>query len=156
MATEVVGVYEEGPPGGGLARMARFKLIIVDDDPTYALAARAWLAARGHECVVQPSPFGIAAVVRRERPDVVLLDLEMPGMDGERLIELLGRLPELGLQGVILHSSRTVDELERLAAAKRVLGAVPKGGIGAAFVDAVERLVEQRRASGGSGVSGDG
>jgi two-component system, sensor histidine kinase and response regulator len=58
------------------------RILIVDDDPRNLLALEAWLATLGHE-VIQALG-GAEAIERFEAnpPDLMLLDLVMPGIDG--------------------------------------------------------------------------
>lgn len=58
------------------------KILVVDDEPKLAAIARDYLVAAGFEVVVAPDgPQGLASA-RRERPDLIVLDLMLPGMDG--------------------------------------------------------------------------
>ena len=64
-------------------------VLVVDDDPSVRALLREVLELEGH--VVQVAPDGYAALraVAAERPDCVVLDVVMPGMDGH---EVLARL----------------------------------------------------------------
>jgi DNA-binding response OmpR family regulator len=58
------------------------KVLVVDDEPKLAAIARDYLVAAGFVVIVAPDgPQGLA-LTRRERPDLVVLDLMLPGMDG--------------------------------------------------------------------------
>jgi len=67
------------------------KVLIIDDEAPLRLLCRVNLEAEGMEVVEAPDgPTGLE-VVERERPDAILLDVRMPGLDGwsvaERLLE---------------------------------------------------------------------
>ena len=67
------------------------KVLIIDDEAPIRLLCRVNLEAEGMEVVEAPDgPTGLE-VVERERPDAILLDVRMPGLDGwsvaERLLE---------------------------------------------------------------------
>ena len=67
------------------------KVLIIDDEAPIRLLCRVNLEAEGMEVVEAPDgPTGLE-VVERERPDAILLDVMMPGLDGwsvaERLLE---------------------------------------------------------------------
>jgi CheY-like chemotaxis protein len=68
-------------------------VLVVDDEPEIAASMRDLLRRYGY--VVRTAPDGPAAVAAAtaDRPDVVLLDLAMPGMDGWQLAENLRELP---------------------------------------------------------------
>jgi DNA-binding NtrC family response regulator len=65
------------------------RVLIIDDDPSYAGMAAEWLRQERHEVTVENSPEGGLARAIEEPFDVVLLDLKMPGMDGMDLIRKL-------------------------------------------------------------------
>jgi RNA polymerase sigma factor (sigma-70 family) len=71
-------------------------VVVVDDEPMVCAHLRTILSAAGDLGVVDEAHDGAAGVeaVRRSRPDVVLMDLRMPGVDGLTAIERIGRLPD--------------------------------------------------------------
>jgi DNA-binding NarL/FixJ family response regulator len=73
----------------------RIRIVVVDDEPMVCAHLRTILGAAGDLEVVDEAYDGAAAVesVVRHRPDVVLMDLRMPGVDGLTAIERIGELP---------------------------------------------------------------
>jgi DNA-binding NarL/FixJ family response regulator len=71
------------------------RVLVVDDEPMVCAHLRTILTSAGDIDVLDPAHDGAAAVeaVVRHRPDVVLMDLRMPGVDGLTAIERIGRLP---------------------------------------------------------------
>ncbi|WP_193597664.1 response regulator [Microbacterium sp. YJN-G] len=65
------------------------KLLIADDDPQLVRALRITLAAHGYEVI--PASDGAEAITlaAREHPDIILLDLGMPQLDGMQVIHAL-------------------------------------------------------------------
>ena len=63
--------------------MTRYRILVVDDEPLARQRLQRLLAASA-DCDVIVAPNGAAALdaVRRERPDIVFLDVQMPEMDG--------------------------------------------------------------------------
>jgi two-component system cell cycle response regulator len=59
----------------------RNKLLIVDDDNAVIDYLRAKLSS-SYDIVSTTAPESVLAVVRKERPDLILCDVDMPGMDG--------------------------------------------------------------------------
>jgi len=85
-------------PGGTRLRYRRAvtHVLVVDDDPTVSDVVRRYLEQDG--CRVRLAGDGLAALaaVEAERPDLVVLDLMMPGLDGlEVCRRLRHRLPDL-------------------------------------------------------------
>ncbi|RKT56059.1 response regulator [Saccharothrix australiensis] len=71
------------------------RVVIVDDHPVVRDGLRGMLAAAGDIDVVGEAADGAEAesVVRARNPDVVLMDLRMPGVDGVTAIGRLGDVP---------------------------------------------------------------
>ena len=78
------------------------KVLVVDDEPDIRNLARHLLTAAGHE--VRLASDGAEALVKvdKERPDVMLLDVSMPVMDGFQVLENLRANPETAEIPVVL------------------------------------------------------
>jgi DNA-binding NarL/FixJ family response regulator len=72
------------------------RVVVVDDEPMVCAHLRTILGAADDLQVVGEAHDGAAAVeaVMRSRPDVVLMDLRMPGVDGLTAIERIGKLAD--------------------------------------------------------------
>ena len=65
------------------------RVLVVDDEPPIRLLCRVNLEAEGMQVLeASDGPQGVE-VARAERPDVILLDVMMPGLDGWRVAEEL-------------------------------------------------------------------
>ena len=62
------------------------KVLVVDDEPSILRALRINLTARGYDVSTAGDGTSGLAAVARERPDVVILDLGLPDMDGTEVI----------------------------------------------------------------------
>ncbi len=58
------------------------KVLIVDDSPTETFKLREMLEKQGHEVLEAANGADGVAVTRAEQPDVVLMDVVMPGLNG--------------------------------------------------------------------------
>ncbi|WP_203580933.1 response regulator [Microbacterium hibisci] len=65
------------------------KVLIADDDPQLVRALRITLAAHGYDVVAAPDGPAAIALAAKEHPDVVMLDLGMPRLDGVQVIQAL-------------------------------------------------------------------
>ena len=88
----------QGLPARGLGSLAAVshRVLVVDDDPTVSDVVRRYLEQDG--CRVQLVGDGLAALaaVAAEIPDLVVLDLMMPGIDGLEVCRRLRRqIPQL-------------------------------------------------------------
>ena len=98
--------------------MARPRLLLVDDEPTLAdFLARA-AAECGFDAEVTGDDRGFRDSFLRDRPEIVALDLGMPGMDG---VELLRFLAEQDYSSPVLivsgHDRRVLESAFRLGEA---------------------------------------
>lgn len=87
--------------------MSGHKILVVDDEPDVVRMLQVVLGKRGHTVIAAPS--GIEGLVKAqaERPDLVLLDIMMEGMDGWEVLKLL-RLEEATRSiPVVMLSART-------------------------------------------------
>ena len=68
---------------------AEFKLLVVDDVQTNVLLLKALLGKEGYGILVANNGQEALEVIRNENPDLILLDVMMPGMDGFEVGERL-------------------------------------------------------------------
>jgi CheY-like chemotaxis protein len=80
------GTFEPSSPDLH-ARMLH--VLIVEDNFDQAETLRIFLSGKGHTLEIAPSGPAALEAARRKRPDIVLLDLGLPGLDG---IEVAKRL----------------------------------------------------------------
>jgi DNA-binding response OmpR family regulator len=86
------------------------RILVVDDEPKIRMTVRGYLEADGFEVLeAGDGPSGLAAVAR-ERPDLVVLDVMLPGLDG---FEVLRRIRVTSQVPVILLTART-EEVDRV------------------------------------------
>jgi two-component system CheB/CheR fusion protein len=72
----------------------RLRVLVIEDNQDAAGALQIWLEVAGHEVVVAHSgPEGVRAAAD-SRPDIILCDLELPGMDGYQVARELRRRPD--------------------------------------------------------------
>ena len=71
------GEAEEAEEAGG-----KLKILLVEDNPVNVKVASLHLTQMGHDLVAAPDGAEALKLLSRERFDAVLMDLEMPGMDG--------------------------------------------------------------------------
>ena len=65
--------------------MARKKLLIVDDEPDAAIILAKNLKARGYEVYTASNGLDAIAMAKTNGPDLIILDILMPGMDGTEI-----------------------------------------------------------------------
>ncbi len=58
------------------------KVLIVEDNPANMSLAKFLVQAAGHVAIGATDAEGGLTLARREQPDLILLDIQLPGMDG--------------------------------------------------------------------------
>jgi DNA-binding response OmpR family regulator len=83
--------------------MLKPRLLVIDDEPALAEFVAAVASECGFDPILTQDYEAFHAAVRNERPDMVALDLGMPGMDGVELLRFLAeedsRAPVLIISG---------------------------------------------------------
>lgn len=89
-----------------------YKVLVVDDEPDLIGTVRAYLQESGFEVMMASNGRDALFIARQERPDLVVMDLMMPEMDGweaSRLIRHESKVP------IIMLTAR-VDDVDKIAA----------------------------------------
>jgi CheY-like chemotaxis protein len=104
-----------GAVGGPVARVAPARILVVEDNPLNRLLVHDLLELRGH-AVVEAATVGEAcALLERERLDLLLLDVQIPGGGGEAVIrEVRARADLVDLPIVAVTSLAMPGDRERL------------------------------------------
>jgi DNA-binding response OmpR family regulator len=89
------------------------RILVIDDAPDLALIMRMQLERSGHEVITAENGRRGLRRFFEERPDLVILDLRMPELNGWETLE---RLRDLSAVPVLINSGQTPtpEELERL------------------------------------------
>ncbi|MHB0868750.1 MAG: response regulator transcription factor [Chloroflexota bacterium] len=86
--------------------MRKPTVLVVDDEPRILRFVRAELESAGFRVLTAPEGFAALGILENEPPDLVVLDVIMPGMDGFQLLE---RIRERSSLPVILLTARGSD-----------------------------------------------
>jgi CheY-like chemotaxis protein len=85
-------------------------VLIVEDNESNVALIRAMLLARGYEVRVARDGASAIESVQQRPPDVVLLDVMMPGMDGMQVLDRLKLDPKTTAIPVIMVTGKTEDK----------------------------------------------
>lgn len=107
----------------------RRKILIIDDDLAHLDSTRGILESEGYDVVTHHNPFGATNAVRDHRPDLVLLDVNMPGLSGEQLIRVFGSNVSTRNARVVFYSSNDEDSLRASVEKHGVHGYICKGDL---------------------------
>jgi PAS domain S-box-containing protein len=87
--------------------------LVVDDDPDILVLMRDLLEEEGFQVREADNARAALAALAEERPDVMVLDLMMPGMDGFALIDEVRQQPPFADLPILVVTGKELDEQER-------------------------------------------
>ncbi len=90
--------------------MSKNRILVVDDEPGIVDIARANLEGQGYTVIGAYDGEEALELIREERPDLVILDILMPEMDGWDVLERIESDPDLSGIPVIMLTARVSDE----------------------------------------------
>lgn len=88
-------------------------ILVVDDDPQIARLVRSYLEQEGYETALLHDGPSVLPSVRHRRPDLIVLDLMLPGMDGLSITRSLRSDPVLAGIPILMLTAR-VDDIDRI------------------------------------------
>jgi CheY-like chemotaxis protein len=116
-------------------------VLIIDDDEVYGELTLERFETTRWQAQFHKGPFGTMNVIRALSPRLVIMDVNMPGLDGTRITDLLRKTPGLGNVRILLHSSLDQRELSALAQLHQVDAVLPKSSSRETFLAQVEQLL---------------
>ncbi|MBI5595389.1 MAG: response regulator [Elusimicrobia bacterium] len=119
------------------------KILVVDDDPTVVDILKEHLKLRGHDILTASNGEAAVETARSERPDVVLLDFEMPGMAGEGAFERFRAHPAMAEIPVVFLSSLPLNRQVGRVPVARDVRFLRKPVTAAALFEAIDGLLER-------------
>ncbi|WP_052736402.1 response regulator [Aquincola tertiaricarbonis] len=96
------------------------RVLVVDDDPKAVTLVSTHLEAAGFRPVCAFSGEEALAIVRRQRPDLIILDLMMPRMTGFDVLDALARQPETAGIAILVLTAKLVTDEDRAVLRGRV------------------------------------
>ena len=129
-------------PGNG-----KGKILVIDDSETALAIARRTLEAAGYAVLTANSALRLPAIVHSERPDLILLDVEMPALRGDQVLELTKLFDFLQRSPIVLHSSKSEEELQELVRRSGASGYIKKTSDSLNFVSQVDEWIRNGKKS---------
>jgi CheY-like chemotaxis protein len=108
-------------------------VIVAEDSPTQALNLEDLLGNAGMRVIWAKNGLECMQWVEQVQPDLILLDLEMPEMNGIQTCEALKKLPATANVPIIIFTKHEDPELARLSFQTGAIDYIPKD----AFANAV-------------------
>lgn len=91
--------------------MSKLKVLVADDEPALRKLLKTNMELEGYETLEASNGAEVLECVERDNPDIILLDIMMPVMDGWEVMTALAANPEYE-QKVILVSAKASDDAQ--------------------------------------------
>jgi CheY-like chemotaxis protein len=126
----------------------RAKVVVIDDSDVVLEVTKGALESAGYQVVTHDKPAGCVALILHEKPDLVLMDVNMPGLGGDTIVSVLAKAQPTAETVVLLHSSLSAEVLRSKAATAGAHGYIQKSGDLFALVREVNRWLKRLNSSG--------
>jgi CheY-like chemotaxis protein len=127
------------------ASASRRRILVVDDQPFFLSACQQALRGRGYE--VQTATGGAEALkaIESARPDLILLDIEMPGADGFATCRRIKANPATAHIPVAMVSASEAPKLVQQAFQAGAQGTIPKNMGWERLLNMIDLILAQAR-----------
>jgi chemosensory pili system protein ChpA (sensor histidine kinase/response regulator) len=127
-------------------------ILVIDDDPAVLRMLSRFLPLHGFVVTTTDTPFGATNLAAQVRPQLLIVDYEMPALNGVSLVEVMRHHPSCRDLPVLLYSGTDVAKLKEAVRRAVADDYVQKGQPLELLVQRVESLL----ARGGARVSASG
>ncbi len=122
----------------------RETILHIDDEPAVAAALSVRLLAAGYNAVTASNGRAGLSAAREHQPDVIVLDMRMPGMNGDEVCRALKSDPATASIPVIFLSANVQDAAQAAASEAGGFGYLTKPYEPADLVRLIQSALQQR------------
>jgi len=119
------------------------KVLIVEDNPIFSKMLKARLMSAGFEVIIEEDGLTGYNTALKAEPDVILLDLMLPRMDGHKVCRLLKFSSKFQNVPVIILTSRDLEEDAELAKKNGADAFVVKTTRADVLMDVINKLLSK-------------
>ncbi len=95
------------PSAGGNSSSKRQKIVCIDDSPAMLETIEGYLGSEGFDVATVENPMESLSTMFAMKPDLILMDVSMPGINGNRLCQILKRSSVFKEVPIIMVSGNT-------------------------------------------------
>jgi len=121
------------------------KVVIVDDDKVILGVAGQLLRAAGFEVATYAGKTERLNFIVREEPDLLLIDVNMPFLQGNKIVDLMKQDDRLSRIPVVFFSSDEDADLQLLVTETGAQGFIRKCDVNTGFSARVSRFIDAPR-----------
>ncbi len=125
-----------------MGQTKRLKFFIIDDDPFFIELMTQILADAGHSVSSNNAAVFALSEIRSQRPDCILVDLQMAEMDGLALCAELRKMPEIKKSKIIFVSAHKAETWKQRASEAGADGYLTKPIDAVSFVQDIADILE--------------
>jgi two-component system, OmpR family, alkaline phosphatase synthesis response regulator PhoP len=137
--------YRDDPRAPGAGSTSEGRILVVDDEASIRLICRVNLDASGFEVLEAEDGETALSMARNERPDLILLDVMLPGIDGWEVAEELSELSETREIPIVFITARSAAPDELRSHAVGGVGYITKPFDPSHLSETVTRVVQRMR-----------
>ena len=72
--------------------MKKVKILTIDDEPDFVALLKNYFSIRGYEVFTALRGVDGINIVEKEKPDVIIVDLKLPGLDGDQILNEVNKI----------------------------------------------------------------
>jgi signal transduction histidine kinase/CheY-like chemotaxis protein len=130
---------------GQLDEYTRQRILLIDDDPAYRYTVRKALAPTRHQVIEAEDGGTGLRTAQTARPQLIVLDLGLPDLAGEIVLERLQEDPATRDIPVVVATSRDLTNAERTALARRARAVLSKNDWEMNMLNEVQAILAEAR-----------
>ena len=135
---------EESNASASSGNNSSMRILVVDDEPLFRDAISRMLSADGHDVVLASNGYQAWDLIQKDRFELILADLRMPGLDGQRLYDLVKEKSQDIAEKMVFVTGDTASP-----SARNFLRATGNPVLSKPFtIDDIRRLIDSLRQSG--------
>jgi two-component system, OmpR family, response regulator len=120
------------------------KILVVDDCKIQLNVVARVLTAAGYHVLTSPGPMDVPIIVMREKPRIVLFDLDLPAVPGEQAIRITRKYAPRNTLFVIYSAN---EQIEAIAGSVGADGWISKRTLVGQVPTELKRIIERQRAA---------